>query len=57
MKKKSDRGMGAGRGVLPGAAGLHEQDLLANREFKVTLRYFLLTVNYGYRSWNLVASA
>jgi len=44
-------------GVLPGAAGLHEQDLLANREFKITLHYFLLTVNYDYRSWNLVTSA
>jgi hypothetical protein len=44
-------------GVLPGAAGLREQDLLANREFKVIVRYSLLTLDYDYRSWNLAASA
>jgi len=59
-KKRMTRGDEAGsglRGVLPGTAGLREQDLIANREFKVALRYLLLTINYGYRSWNLATSA
>lgn len=56
MTRGDEAGSGL-RGVLPGTAGLREQDLIANREFKVALRYLLLTINYGYRSWNLATSA
>lgn len=34
--KEREGGREEEKGVLPGAAGLREQDLLANREFKLS---------------------